>query len=229
VRALQIPPKHCIPARLPHVAALRDDSNEGKSGEAESYAVKFRLALRAAGAAARANLLPGLLLQCLMLVFLSLYVSHEGTRAVLAEVARVKGEVGYWFALVSYIIAAALLPEALKVAFFQGGRVTRENARSLAAAVPIWGTMGVLVDLFYRLQVVWFGAGSDFLTITKKVVVDQSDRKLLSAHRDVRPEFEAGSGFFHSWMLADRGLSVKRPSLRDAGRAPHHVMTGPAG
>lgn len=141
--------------------------------------MKFRLALRAAGAAARANLLPGLLLQCLMLVFLSAYVSHEGTRAFLAEVARVKGEVGYWFALVSYIIAAALLPEALKVAFFQGGRVTRENARSLAAAVPIWGTMGVLVDLFYRLQVVWFGAGSDFLTITKKVIVDQFVFSLL--------------------------------------------------
>jgi len=56
-----------------------------------------------------------------------------------------------------------------------------------------------------------------------------SDRKSLSAHRDVRPEFEAGSGNFQSWMLADRGLRVKFPSLRDAGRAPHHVMTGPAG
>lgn len=135
--------------------------------------MKFRSALRAASQAARANLLPGLLLQCLMLVFLSAYVSHEGTRAVLAEVARVKGEVGYLFALVSYIFAAALLPEALKVMFFQGGRATRDNARSLAAAVPIWGAMGVLVDLFYRYQVVWFGSGSDFQTIAKKVIVDQ--------------------------------------------------------
>jgi len=57
----------------------------------------------------------------------------------------------------------------------------------------------------------------------------RSDRKSLSAHRDVRPEFEAGSGNFHSWMLADRGLRVKFPPFRDVGRAPHHVMTGPAG
>ncbi len=40
--------------------------------------------------AAKANLLPGLLLQGVMVVFFTLYISHEGTRNALAQVPQIK-------------------------------------------------------------------------------------------------------------------------------------------
>lgn len=135
--------------------------------------ISFRHSLRMAGAAAKANLLPGLLLQCLMLVFFSLYVAHEGTRHFLEQVAKVKQEAGYGFSFFSYVLAAALLPEILRIAFFQSGRPTRRNLWLFLTAAPFWGLMGIAVDLLYRMQGVWFGTGSGWMTVAPKVVVDQ--------------------------------------------------------
>lgn len=130
-------------------------------------------ALRLAWASARANLLPGLLLQCLLVVFFSAYVAHDGTRAFLGEIAKIKQVAGYWFAFVSYIVAAALLPEILRIAFFQGGRITRRNLWNFLTAAPAWGFLGMLVDYFYRCQAVWFGSGQDAATLALKIFVDQ--------------------------------------------------------
>ena len=132
-----------------------------------------RAALIIARRAIRANLLPGLLLQAVMGGFLSLYLLHDGTRQFLVRVAEVKYETGYWFAFVSYLISAALLPEILRVVFFQGGKATRHNLWNFLTAAPFWGLMGMLVDLFYRGQALWFGVGHDGLTILIKVLVDQ--------------------------------------------------------
>ena len=135
--------------------------------------IAFRRSLRMAGAAAKANLLPGLLLQCLMLAFFSLYVAHEGTKHFLGEVARVKQESGYGFSFLSYLVAGAVLPELLRIAFFQSGKPARKNLWLMVTAAPLWGGMGMLIDLLYRLQAVWFGNGHDWLTILCKVLVDQ--------------------------------------------------------
>lgn len=135
--------------------------------------MKFRAALRVAAQGARANFLPGLLLQCLMVVFLALYVMHEGTRQFLSQVANIKQEAGYAFAFVSYIFSAALLPEILRIGFFQDCRPMRRNLWNFLTAAPAWGLMGMLVDAFYRAQVVWFGPGHDFQTILCKMIVDQ--------------------------------------------------------
>ncbi|MFA7234120.1 MAG: hypothetical protein WC076_08410 [Terrimicrobiaceae bacterium] len=134
---------------------------------------RFRQSLRMAGAAAKANLLPGLLLQCLMLVFFSLYIAHEGTRHFLGEVARVKQEAGYAFSFFSYVVAAAFLPEILRIAFFQSGKAASRNLRLFLTAAPLWGIMGMTVDLLYRLQALWFGTGHDWPTLLAKVFVDQ--------------------------------------------------------
>jgi len=133
----------------------------------------IRRALRLAAQAARANLLPGLLLQCLMLVFFSAYISHEGTRTFLTSVSRLKQESGYLFAFASYVLAGALLPELLRIAFFQAGRPSRRNLWLFLTAAPAWGCMGMLVDLFYRYQAIWFGTGHDLATLAAKVAVDQ--------------------------------------------------------
>ena len=134
---------------------------------------RFRRSLSLAGAAAKANLLPGLLLQCLMLVFFSLYIAHEGTRRFLGDVAHVKQEAGYAFSFFSYAVAGGVLPELLRIAFFQSGKATRRNLWLLLTAAPFWGGLGVLIDVLYRLQAVWFGDGHDWLTLLRKLLVDQ--------------------------------------------------------
>lgn len=135
--------------------------------------MRFRNALRIAAQGARANLLPGLLLQSLMVVFLALYLMHEGTREILGRVANLKQEAGFAFAFVSYLISAALLPEILRIGFFQGGKPNRRNLGNFLTAAPFWGLMGILVDILYRSQIVWFGAGHDWRTILCKMAVDQ--------------------------------------------------------
>lgn len=133
----------------------------------------LRSALRKAGAAARANLLPGLLLQALMLVFLALYLWSGDTRVALDAVARFRQAKGFAFSFFSYVVAAALLPEILRIVFFQRWKITRKNAWNFLTVAPFWGGMGMIVDLLYRLQTGWFGGGSDVLTILLKVAVDQ--------------------------------------------------------
>jgi hypothetical protein len=126
-----------------------------------------------AAAAARENLFPGLLLQACLLVFLGLYLWNEPTRHFLAHVARIKIDMGYGFAVISYVIAAALMPEILRIAFFQRGRPRWRNVTNFLGAAPMWAFVGVTVDMLYRGQAVWFGAGSDFRTIASKLLVDQ--------------------------------------------------------
>ncbi len=135
--------------------------------------MKFRSAFRQAAAAARENIRPGLMLWACMLVFLGLYLWNEPTRRVLAHVAEIKLAWGYVFAFVSYVIAAALMPELLRIFFFQRGRARWRNVTNFLGAAPMWGFLGMTVDLLYRSQAVWFGTGSDLRTILCKLAVDQ--------------------------------------------------------
>jgi len=130
-------------------------------------------AFRHAAAAARENFRPGLLLWACMLVFLGLYLWNEPTRLALEHVAEIKQRWGYAFAFVSYVIAAALMPELLRVFFFQRGRARWRNVTNFLGAAPMWGVVGLTVDLLYRSQAEWFGTGSDLGTIACKLAVDQ--------------------------------------------------------
>jgi hypothetical protein len=180
--------------------------------------MKLKAALRIAGNAARANLIPGLLLQSLMIVFFALYVAHDGTRQFLATVANLKHESGYLFAFCSYVISAALLPEILRIAFFQGGRPVRRNAWNFLTAVPMWGLTGMLVDFFYRCQVFWFGPGSDWQTVLLKMAVDQFLFSPFIANpivisyfiwRDARFRPKALAGIFRCGFFSERIFPIQ--------------------
>ena len=123
--------------------------------------------------AARANLLPGLLLQAVMLCFLSTYLLHDGTWAFFTKVGEVREEVSYAFSIVTYIISGAVLPEALRIVFFQKGRPSLSNLSNIAKTAPLWAGLGILVDFFYRCQNEWFGTGNAWQIIMVKVLVDQ--------------------------------------------------------
>ncbi len=123
--------------------------------------------------AARANLLPGLIVQALMLSILLAYYFHPPMSGWLDGLAEIKARWSYGYSAVNAIIAGALIPELLKILVFQNGRLLRKNSANLLFSIPLWCIMGVIVDFFYRCQAGWFGSAVTFPVVTKKVLVDQ--------------------------------------------------------
>lgn len=141
--------------------------------------------------AARVNLVPGLIIQAVLVVLVLAYYFHPPVRAVLESLAAAKERGGFFFTMISTAIAGAILPETLKVLTFQRGKVRRENLDELLFLLVFWSLDGVIVDMFYRLQALWFGSEINLSTIVKKVLVDQ----FL-----YNPFFAAPLGlFFYEW------------------------------
>jgi len=123
--------------------------------------------------AAKANAVPGFVLQAAMLLVLIGYYSSAGFAGFLNRLAQYKSEHSLAFVVVAAVLAGAIVPELFVIFFFQRGRFQRENLRNLAFTVPTWGIDGILVDLMYRLNVVWFGDVTTVWVVTAKILVDQ--------------------------------------------------------
>ena len=123
--------------------------------------------------AAKANAVPGFILQGAMLAVLIAYYLSPAFADLLNRLAHYKAEHGLVFVVVAAAVAGAVLPEIFVIVFFQRGRIRRENLRNLAFTVPTWGIDGILVDLMYRLNATWFGDVTTIWVVTAKIVVDQ--------------------------------------------------------
>lgn len=123
--------------------------------------------------AARANVLPGLIVQALMLTVLLAYYFYPPTRSWLDQLAEVKSRWSYGYTAVSSMVAGAVIPELLRILVFQRGAAKKQNLSNLFFALPFWCFMGVVVDCFYRSQASWFGAEASLPVVAKKVLVDQ--------------------------------------------------------
>ena len=131
-----------------------------------------KVPLRAGLAAARANLVPGLIIQATMLALVLAYFFHPPTRGALDVLAAWKGRGGLAFTFVLLGIAGGVLPEVFQVAIFQRGVVSRANWHNALFAFPLWGAQGCVTDLFYRAQAVLFGHEATVAVIVKKVLFD---------------------------------------------------------
>ena len=123
--------------------------------------------------AARANLIPGLIVQAAMVAVVCAYYFYAPARAWMEELALLKEHWGYLFACVCGMLAGAVLPEVFAISVFQWGRVNRANGENLLFGMIYWGSQSMVTDGFYRLQAVMFGTHTDLLTVAKKVLVDQ--------------------------------------------------------
>ena len=123
--------------------------------------------------AVRANLVPGLFVQGIMLALVLGYYLVPSTREWLDHLAALKARWGYSYSALSALIAGAVIPEMLRILAFQRGRPCRRNLGNFLFAACYWGLSGMQVDFFYRMQAVWFGSGAEFTTVLKKVLVDQ--------------------------------------------------------
>lgn len=126
---------------------------------------------RAGFRSARANLLPGFVLQIVALGLVLAYYRHEPTRVALNQLAQWKMDVGVTFAIVSTGLFGGLLP-VLYLRLLRGGDERYSWAQG-AAITAFWAYKGLEVDLFYRVLARWVGAGHEVGTIVTKMALDQ--------------------------------------------------------
>jgi hypothetical protein len=123
--------------------------------------------------AARANALPGFVLQAAMLAILIGYYANGTFARWLGDLAHYKQQYGLVFVVVAGILAGALLPELFVILFFQKGKPHRQNFRNLAFTLPTWAIDAILVDLMYRANALWFGNIVTVPVVFAKICVDQ--------------------------------------------------------
>jgi hypothetical protein len=122
--------------------------------------------------AIRANIIPPLILQALMLsIFVGYHVSPT-CAAALKQLAGWKQEHGLAFVILSTVTVAALLPELLLILLFQGGRPRTQNLRNLLFTAPMWAIDGVAIDLLYRGLAAVFGDAVTLPILAAKLSVD---------------------------------------------------------
>lgn len=141
------------------------DSGAGHPSPSGSWRTAFTAGL----VAARANLLPGLLLNALALALVLAWFFHPGTRTVLDQVQGLKERWGYGFAALSTAIAGALLPLLLARLL----TTRREAWTVLAWTLPFWALKGLEVNGLYDLQGLVFGAEPSPAVVAIKVLIDQ--------------------------------------------------------
>jgi hypothetical protein len=132
--------------------------------------VAFEEALRSL----RLNLIPGLLLQGLMIVLAAAYCWIPDINRALMHLGYMKDHWGLLFSFVGTSAASSFLPELLRPFLTKSARPAQEPPllSRLLFAIPFWGLIGMQVDLFYRLQFLMFGPSDSLLVIVAKVVVD---------------------------------------------------------
>jgi hypothetical protein len=123
--------------------------------------------------AARANVVPGLIVQALMFSALMAYYFYPPARGWFDHLAATKARLGYGYSAINSVVAGAVIPELLRIFFFHRGQFRRSNFSNLLFTVPFWCMMGLAVDCFYRCQAGWFGGEATVAVVTKKVLVDQ--------------------------------------------------------
>jgi len=122
---------------------------------------------------ARANLIPGLILQLAILAILLGYYFHEPTHQSLERLAALKQKMGFGYAALSAMIAAALIPEIMRICVFQKWRIRSANLKNLVFTIPFWACSGMLTDVMFRTQAMIFGNEAHFWSVTAKVLCDQ--------------------------------------------------------
>lgn len=120
---------------------------------------------------ARANLVPGLILQVLALALVLSYYWLPGTDAALATVTRWRAQAGVLFPMATTALFGGLLP----FVYLQLSPATRSRYTWVQglAITAWWGYKGFEIDLLYRLLARFVGEGHDVATVAIKCVLDQ--------------------------------------------------------
>jgi hypothetical protein len=120
---------------------------------------------------ARANLVPGLILQLFALALVLAYYFHPPTRELCGRLAVFRTGLGFRYSLISTSFFGGVLP-CLYLKLSPSTR-TRYDYKQNLFLILFWAYKGVEVDLWYRLLAHVVGGGNDVSTVVIKTVLDQ--------------------------------------------------------
>jgi hypothetical protein len=120
---------------------------------------------------ARANLLPGFVLQVTALVVVLAYYHHTPTRAAFEQLTVFRAHTGFAFGVVSTGFFGGLLP----FLYLRSIPASRHQYgwRQGLLLTAFWGYKGLEVEIWYRLLARVVGEGHDIATIVIKSLLDQ--------------------------------------------------------
>jgi hypothetical protein len=121
--------------------------------------------------AARANLLPGLVLWSVGLVLVVAYYYHAPTHAALERLTALRARSGLLFPIVGTLICGGALP----ILYLRTDPAARADyqLKNFVFLLLFWAYKGVEVELWYRLLAHVIGSGNDLRTIALKGALDQ--------------------------------------------------------
>lgn len=136
------------------------------AGKLAAGATPWQIGVRAA----RANLVPGLVLQAAAVAFVAAYYRSPAFHALLQHVADAQNRFGIGFTVGMRVVFNGVAP-AVFCAAVPGLRVRRPWA-ALLFGMAWWGFMGANTHLFYALQAKLWGDAPDFATVVLKTATD---------------------------------------------------------
>ncbi len=126
---------------------------------------------RAGLRSARANLVPGLVLQAAALAVVLAYYHHAPTRAAFEQRIGFRARTGFAFGICSTALFGGVLP----FIYLRSNPETRPHHgwREGAVLTAFWGYKGLEIELWYRVLAWGVGTGSGAGTIVAKTILDQ--------------------------------------------------------
>lgn len=121
--------------------------------------------------AARANLIPGLVLQTAAFALLAGYLWLPSVRAALEVVAGWQARFGAVFSFGTYFFFCGVVPYLFCLAL--PALRPKEPGKALLFVIGFWAPMGLLLPHFYALQSTLYGNGTDVRTLVCKLLTDQ--------------------------------------------------------
>ncbi|MBS0663839.1 MAG: hypothetical protein JSR48_11295 [Verrucomicrobia bacterium] len=126
---------------------------------------------RASLRAARANVVPGVVLWSVGLVLVLAYYFHPPTHAALERVTGLRDRIGFWFPIIGTVICGGILP----ILYLRRDPATRDEYRlkNCGFLILFWAYKGVEIELWYRFLAFLVGHGNDLRTVMIKSLLDQ--------------------------------------------------------
>ena len=127
---------------------------------------------RAGVRAARANLVPGLILWSVGLTLVVAYYYNASFHAALDRFTGLRDRIGFFFPLIGTVLCGAVLP----ILFLRRDPALREDYRlkNCAVLMLFWAYKGVEIEIWYRVLAHFVGNNHDVRTVATKVFLDQA-------------------------------------------------------
>jgi len=129
--------------------------------------------LRLGLGAARANLVPAVFVEGLMVGLVLTYFYLPVARPFFNVLSDWNVRGGLTFSFIAMGATVGGLTEIFSVYLHKGGRWSREDLVDMAFNFLVFGLLGVMNSVLYQLQAHWFGSGRSLGTLARKTLVDQ--------------------------------------------------------